>query len=184
MNVSGNDCRHIFGLIKKLKLDRDTPYPHRAVFATGDQCLCIHALELSDRPLLRYFRKISSEIVADISSKTMECFSLLFSKMRAYWDRWPYGHEYIKLFHTYVGPSNFDAHWPVCVFQTLIVLSSLPLAIIVPSGLHATDLTLPFALRWVMTRSNSGKGRNLDDKIEKNPYQSKFPITGHMRSRV
>jgi hypothetical protein len=44
-------------------------------------------------------------------------------------------------------PVNVDTHWPVCAFQTLIVLSLLPLAIFVPSGVHATDLTLQFAMR-------------------------------------
>ena len=27
----------------------DTPYPHRAVFVAGDQCLCIHVLDICDR---------------------------------------------------------------------------------------------------------------------------------------
>jgi hypothetical protein len=40
-----------------------------------------------------------------------------------------------------------DRQWPVSAFQSLIVLSSLPLANVVPSGLHVTDLTLPFAMR-------------------------------------
>jgi hypothetical protein len=44
-------------------------------------------------------------------------------------------------------PVKVDAHWPVCALQSLIVLSSLALAMVVPSGLHATDLTLPFQMR-------------------------------------
>ncbi len=33
----------------------DTPDPHRAVFAAGDQCLRIHVLELRDRPPEKFF---------------------------------------------------------------------------------------------------------------------------------
>jgi hypothetical protein len=73
-------------------------------------------------------------------------------------------------------PLNVDTHCPICAFQTLIVLSSLALAIFVPSRVHATDLTLQFTTGCVSTRSNSGKGRKLDDKIKKKSYQSKWPL--------
>ena len=33
----------------------DTPDPHRAVFAAGDQCLCIHVLDLRDRAPENFF---------------------------------------------------------------------------------------------------------------------------------
>ena len=39
-------------------------------------------------------------------------------------------------------PLNVESHFPVPEFQSLISLSKLPLAIVVPSGLHATDRTL------------------------------------------
>ena len=64
---------------------------------------------------------------------------------------------------------SVDKHWPVWAFQTLMVLSLLPLAIFLLSGLQATDLTLPFPMRWFSTRSNSGRERKLDAKKKISP---------------
>ena len=51
-----------------------------------------------------------------------------------------------KFWETYPEcPLRVNTHWPVLVFQILIVLSPLPLATL-PSGLHATEDTL--RLRW------------------------------------
>ncbi len=59
--------------------------------------------------------------------------------------------------------------------QTLIVLSLLPVASLVPSLFHATERTLPFSMRWFSTRSNSGRGRKLDEK--KKSHQSECPLS-------
>jgi hypothetical protein len=49
----------------------------------------------------------------------------------------------LKLTHIIpVSPLSVVSESPVFVFQSLIVLSQLPLANVVPSGLHATDETL------------------------------------------
>ena len=50
--------------------------------------------------------------------------------------------SYHQSFRRYLCPLSVASHWPVFAFHSLTVLSSLPLAIRVPSGLHATDLTL------------------------------------------
>ena len=57
---------------------------------------------------------------------------------------------------------SVDWHSPDCESQILMVLSSLPLAICFPSGLHATERTLK--LQEVRTRIN----RNIEEKTGKN----------------
>ncbi len=42
----------------------------------------------------------------------------------------------------YLCPLNVEWHSPVVVFQSLILLSQLPLAIVDPLELHATEVTL------------------------------------------
>ncbi len=79
-----------------------------------------------------------------------------------------------KKSHISECPVRVDAHWPVCVFQTLMLLSSLALAMFFPSGLQTTERTLPFSMTWFSTRSNSGRERKLDEK--KKTHQSECPL--------
>ena len=64
---------------------------------------------------------------------------------------------------TYLCPVSVDWQSPDCKSQILMVLSSLPLAIWFPSGLHATDQTLK--LREVITRINRSRERNTWKKL-------------------
>ena len=47
-----------------------------------------------------------------------------------------------KKSHRSECPLNVEWHSPVVVFQSLILLSQLPLAIVDPLELHATEVTL------------------------------------------
>ena len=75
-------------------------------------------------------------------------------------------------------PLSVDWQSPNCKSQILMVLSSLPLAICFPSGLHATELTL--YLWEVRTRIN----RNQEEKLGGNTYSPEFPVTGHSKTDI
>jgi hypothetical protein len=70
---------------------------------------------------------------------------------------------------------SVDSHWPVFEFQSLTLLSRLPLDIFVPSGLHATQRTLRYDEMSQHTKQLR-QGKKIKHKKKKS-YKSECPLT-------
>jgi len=78
--------------------------------------------------------------------------------------------EKIEKTYRFECPVSVDWHSPDCESQILMVSSTLPLAIFLPSGLHATEETLK--LRQVIIRIN----RSREGNTWKKTYKCECPV--------